>query len=88
MRGLDYGVLLLLSGCVSNDKRDEEEDEEPDIPRVHYIWKLLKYIDINWGFVLLYIARNGPMEISLENYLNLLFNLKIKLDRRNFDIRF
>jgi len=35
-------VLLLPSGCVPDDKRDEEEDEEADLPRGHRPPKLVK----------------------------------------------
>lgn len=40
--GLDHSVLLLPSGCMSDDKRDEEENEDTDVSCVHYPWVLLK----------------------------------------------
>lgn len=40
--GLDYSVLLLPSGCMSDDKRNEVEDENSDISCVYYTRMLLK----------------------------------------------
>lgn len=41
-RGLDRGVLLLPFGCVSDDKRDEAEDEDSDVSCGHRAGLLLK----------------------------------------------
>lgn len=40
--GLDHSVLLLPSGCMSDDKRDEAQDEDTDLPCVHSPRMLLK----------------------------------------------
>lgn len=39
---LDHSVLLLPSGCVSDDQGDEAEDEDSDVSRVHCPRMLLK----------------------------------------------
>lgn len=41
--GLDYGILLLPSGPLSDDQRDEEEAEDTDLHRVYRTGELLRH---------------------------------------------